>query len=71
MNDSMNRNPAYVQKYLDWQDVHLERRRAALSGAEAYRWRNASRWWMLAAGCALASLFMLAVTAWRCVQGSP
>jgi hypothetical protein len=45
--------------------MYLDRR-----SVEAYRWQKASWWWMLAAGCALASLLMLAVTAWRCVYGS-
>jgi hypothetical protein len=49
----------------------LAKHHAELSCAEATRWKDASTYWMLATGCALASLFMLAVTAWRCVRGLP
>ena len=34
-------------------------------------WEGGYRWLLLATGCALASLFMLSVTAWRCIRGSP
>ena len=72
IDNAAKKNPADTQKFpLGWQDAHLEHRRVALAGAEAYRWQKASRWWMLAAGCALTASLMLAVTAWQCVYGHP
>jgi len=68
MYDSIEKNPAYAQSYPNWRELHLERRSAALSSAEASSWESACRFWMLATGCALAGLFMLAVTAWQCIR---
>jgi hypothetical protein len=62
MCDAMEKNPAYAQAQPGWRDVHLERRRAALSQAEASRWQSASLFWMLATGCALAAVVMLYVS---------
>ena len=61
MYDAMekNKNTSWAQAHLDWREVHIERRRAALSYAEASRWESAGLFWMLATGCALAAVVML------------
>lgn len=66
--DAMEKDPAWARTYEHWRDVHVERHRTALRGSEARRWEDACRFWMLAAGCAIASLLMLVVTALRCIR---
>jgi hypothetical protein len=67
--DAMEKDPAWAQTHPNWQADLRERRHVALRGAAMAS--GANNFWMLATGCALASLLMLAVTAWRCVRGSP
>jgi hypothetical protein len=64
--DAIEKDPA-AAKYYDqnWRDIHVERHRAALSSANAHRWESACRFWMLAAGCALAAVVMLYVSGGR------
>ena len=71
MYDAMEKDPEWAQTRRGWQDLLRERRNVALSNASRKSGGDASHFWMLATGCALLSILMLAVTAWRCVRGSP
>ena len=62
MYDAVKKNPELSQTYQSWRDVRVERCRAALSAAKAYRWETACNFWMLATGCALAAVVMLYVS---------
>jgi hypothetical protein len=43
----------------------------ALDSRTKQDWEGGYRWALFATGCALVSLFMLCVTAWRCIRGLP
>ena len=48
-----------------WREARLAEIR---EGFQALHWKCASRWWRFATGCALASVFMLAVAGWHCLH---
>jgi len=62
MCDAMEKNPALAQANPQWREIHSERHRSARKAAEASRWQTACVLWMIATGCALATVVMLYVT---------